>query len=82
MYSVFCLSHLVLLISVNMCVANLVTDNKAVKVDWVGVRAARYEENMRYVITLLNVAITILLVINEQILKCTNFCLSAAKILI
>ena len=40
------------------------------------IRAARYEESMRYAITLLNVAITILLAINEQILKCTNFCLS------
>ena len=33
-------------------------------------------------ITLLNVAITILLALNVQILKCANFCLSAAKILI
>ena len=48
----------------------------------IGIRAAQYEENMRYAITLLNVAITILLAINEQILKCTNFCLSAGKILI
>ena len=48
----------------------------------VEVRTAQYEESMRYAITLLNVAITILLAIHEQILKCTNFCHSAAKILI
>ena len=30
------------------------------------IRAARYEENMRYAITLLNVEITILLAINIQ----------------
>ena len=37
------------------------------------IRAARYEENVRYAITLLNVAITILLAINKQIFKCTQF---------
>ena len=42
------------------------------------IRAARYDENMGYAITLLNIAITILLVLNKQIVKCTNFCISAA----
>ena len=44
---------------------------------FVTIRAARYEENMQYAITLLNVVITILLAINKQILKCTQFFLSA-----
>ena len=46
----------------------------------VWIRAARYEENMQYVITLLNAAI--LLAINKQILKCTQFCHSAAIMLL
>ena len=37
---------------------------------------------MQYAITLLNVTITILLAINKQILKCSQFCLSAAIMLL
>ena len=49
---------------------------------YIATRAARYEENMRYAITLLNVAIMILFAINKQILKCTQCCLSAAIMLL
>ena len=53
-------------------------DGNASIVTLIIIRAARYEENMQYTITLLNAAIMTLLEINKQILKCTQFCLPAA----
>ena len=63
----------------NIQLRNVYTRNTVLLL-WI--RAARYEENMRYAITLLNVAITVLFAINKQILKCTQCCLSAAVMLL